>query len=334
MHKKGLMGLVAAGLMTMMVAGASGQVVDFETVPAATTYQNPANPPGSVVLMQNGISMSVELFNGGTFNMSEIVAPPDPFAFTGTQTLHTNNMSVKFDFSALPPVVAVKLEFSDQGGSEDFAINGAAPVNVPDLGSVVPPAGYNYSAAAGPGGIGTLSIDNTPGGPPITSLTIGGQEFAIDNVTVETGPPPEQGRFSYSVKFVCGVFEGDPQGATVEPGIYATEINIHNYRQEEVEIRKSVLMMVEQGEPVGREPNFVEVNGTDGIVLPPNTATMDDCQRIAEITGVDTSVLTIGYLGLETSQAVAVDAVHTSTGFDPGRFPPSIDVERIEGKEL
>ncbi|ETX00348.1 MAG: hypothetical protein ETSY1_11505 [Candidatus Entotheonella factor] len=169
-------------------------------------------------------------------------------------------------------------------------------------------------------------------------MQIGGQEFGLDNVTVRTReepPPPPPAGYVYSVKFVCGASDANPQEIPIaEPGFYATEINIHNYRLEDVDIRKAVIILVEGGEGVGREPNFAQVSGTDAISLPPNTATMDDCVRIAEITGVDTSVLTIGYLVLQSSQDIKVDAVYTTTGFEPGLFPPHVEVERIRGNQL
>ncbi|ETX00347.1 MAG: hypothetical protein ETSY1_11500 [Candidatus Entotheonella factor] len=141
--------------------------------------------------------------------------------------------------------------------------------------------------------------------------------------------------WSYSVKFVCGAAQTDPREIPiVEPGFYATEINIHNYRPEPVEIRKQVILIVQDNEAVGREPNFVGVSGEDGIALPPNTATMDDCLRIREIAGVDTSNLTIGYLVLQSTQEINVDAVYTTTGGEAGQFPPSIEVERIEGDQI
>ncbi len=132
--------------------------------------------------------------------------------------------------------------------------------------------------------------------------------------------PPE---YVYSVKFVCGVNKVDPDKAIVEPGIYATEINIHNYRSQALDVKKEFLILVDpkQG-AVGREPNSVRNSGVDAIRLSPNTATMDDCQRIREITQVDTSVLTIGYVVLRSSQEISVDAVYTTTGFDAGQFPP------------
>lgn len=138
--------------------------------------------------------------------------------------------------------------------------------------------------------------------------------------------------YSYSVKFVCGKAGDFGERPIVRPGMYATEINIHNYNWEDVSIRKHVLVLVRDGEAVGREPKYVKVSGEDGIGLPPETATMDDCQRIAEITGIDTSVLTIGYLHLIATRDVAVDAVYTAGGFDEAG--PSIEVERVEANRL
>ncbi len=153
-------------------------------------------------------------------------------------------------------------------------------------------------------------------------------------LTVSTASAQE-GLWSYSVKFVCGAAQTSPREIpTVEPGFYATEINIHNYRPEPVDIRKQVLFLVQDNEAVGREPNFVEVGGQDGISLPPNTATMDDCLRIREIAGVDTSNLTIGFLVLQSTQEINVDAVYATAGGDGGQFPPSIEVERVEGDRL
>ncbi len=152
--------------------------------------------------------------------------------------------------------------------------------------------------------------------------------------SVSLASAQDRGTWVYSVKFVCGAAQADPREAIVEPGFYATEINIHNYRPEGVDVRKAVLILVEDGQAVGREPESVGVRGTDGIGLQPNTATMDDCTRIAEITGVDTSNLTIGYLVIQSGQELNIDAVYTTTGGDAGQAPPSIEVERIEGNQI
>ena len=86
----------------------------------------------------------------------------------------------------------------------------------------------------------------------------------------------------YSVKFVCGLPDADElEVGMVRPGVYATESNINNYHDTRVEVRKLVLPLVAEGKPRGREPELVTAQY--GIVLPTNTATMDDSFRIAEL---------------------------------------------------
>jgi hypothetical protein len=141
--------------------------------------------------------------------------------------------------------------------------------------------------------------------------------------------------YSYSVKFVCGVQENGKRGATtVRPGKYATEVNIHNYKENEVRIRKYVLPLVLEGKPIGREPQFVGRKAEDRIVLPPDTATMDDCHRIAGLLYGDelpiVPSLMIGYLEIVSIGELNVDVVYTAT--DLCTRTVSIDVERVEGK--
>ena len=164
--------------------------------------------------------------------------------------------------------------------------------------------------------------------------------------------------FSYSVKFICGV-EGERGGdgdvgddrehddereddherkhkeGVVSPGIYATEINIHNFNETEVQVEKYVLPVVLQGEPIGREPKFVERMAKDYIVLPPNTATMDDCYRIGELLfgspPPSPMPLMIGFLEIVSRRELSITAVYTVT--DLGSRFVSIDVEQIQGKQ-
>ena len=139
--------------------------------------------------------------------------------------------------------------------------------------------------------------------------------------------------FSYSAKFVCGVADAESEG-TVRPGVYATEVNIHNYHDVEVDVRKNVLPLVFDGKTRGREPDMIGIEAQDGIVLPPNTATFDDCVRIAQLlyggAPPQPVPLMIGYLEIVSTQALAVDAVYT-VGDRAGRAV-SIDVERVEGR--
>jgi len=148
-------------------------------------------------------------------------------------------------------------------------------------------------------------------------------------ITVPACPPTE---FVYSAKFICG--EQPACGCectSVRPGRYATEINIHNYGLKEVAIHKRFIPLVLAGAPVGREPRVAAPRAEDKIVLPPQTATMDDCCRISEILfggeAASPIPITIGFLEITSNGPIAVTAVYTATGLGSGGV--SIEVEQI-----
>jgi len=148
-------------------------------------------------------------------------------------------------------------------------------------------------------------------------------------VTVPACPPTG---FVYSAKFICG--EQPACGCectSVQPGRYATEINIHNYGIKEVAIHKRFVPVVLAGAPVGREPKVVGPRAEDKTVLPPQTATMDDCCRIAELLfGGEVASpmpITIGFLEITANGPIAVTAVYTATGLNSTGV--SIEVEQI-----
>jgi hypothetical protein len=148
---------------------------------------------------------------------------------------------------------------------------------------------------------------------------------------------PACGGFVYSVKFVCGVqSECGCECGPVQPGKYSTEINIHNYQNKEVAIEKRFIPVVFAGAAVGREPRVAGPKATDKIVLPPHSATMDDCCRIAELLfgGVPPSPipLTIGFIEITSREELSVTAVYTSSGLNSQGV--DIDVEQIQGRKL
>lgn len=149
-------------------------------------------------------------------------------------------------------------------------------------------------------------------------------------ITVPRCKPTE---FVYSVKFVCGTQPECPcDCSSVRPGHYATEINIHNFSAREVKIRKRVIPVVLASAPAGREPASAGPRASDSITLPPHTATMDDCCRLAELllgTG-PTTALNIGFLEITASAELAVTAVYTSSGLQSGGL--SIDVQQVESR--
>jgi hypothetical protein len=141
--------------------------------------------------------------------------------------------------------------------------------------------------------------------------------------------------FSYAVKFVCGV---EPECACscapVRPGSYATEINIYNHNAKRAVVRKHVVPVVLAGAPAGREPHVASRRAEDRIVLPPYSATMDDCCRITELLlgapAQGPMPLTIGFLEIVSPVELSVTAVYTASG--PNGKGVSIDVQQIEAK--
>ena len=214
-------------------------------------------------------------------------------------------------------------------GSGVYTVIGGTGATVGDTGGLAfsQADGKLYATFAANGGFYT--VDQSTGAATL---------IAINNVDYGLAFAPEQEpprRLSYSVKFVCGLQDSDElEVGVVRPGIYSTEINIHNYHDKEVAIRKFVLPLVIGGKPRGREPEYVRVAAQDGIVLPPNTATMDDCFRIGELLygspPPSPLPMTIGYLELVSTAPLAVDAVYTVS--DRERRTLAIEVERVEGR--
>ncbi|MDP9121710.1 MAG: hypothetical protein M3O15_10155 [Acidobacteriota bacterium] len=142
-------------------------------------------------------------------------------------------------------------------------------------------------------------------------------------------------QYSYSVKFVCGVqpaADGCCCLPGVRTGIYATEINIHNYQAYGwAWLQKSVLPVILAGTPQGREPRAVLSRGRDQMLLPAGFATMDDCCRINELL-FDSAPpagqpLNVGFLEIVSNVELKVTAVYTATDLDSKSV--SIEVEEI-----
>ncbi len=153
---------------------------------------------------------------------------------------------------------------------------------------------------------------------------------------VEITVPPCAG-FVYSVKFICGVQpECDCECGPVQPGKYATEINIHNYHEAEVELEKKFVPVVFAGAVSGREPKVALPRAVDKIILPPHSATMDDCCRIAEMLFGDAPPspipLTVGFLEITSRKEVSVTAVYTASNLASRAV--DIDVQQIDARKV
>jgi len=155
----------------------------------------------------------------------------------------------------------------------------------------------------------------------VLSLTLAGAQAASAKIL-----------YSYAVKFVCGYNPTnlgiwgdalDQRGGeqTVKFSNYATDINLYNFNiyadpTFPQHVEKSILLLVDKGVPVGREKRIAKLILGDVLdPLPPGNATMDDCNRIAEMLwgAVPTPYpLTIGFLVLGTTIELDVTAVYTA----------------------
>jgi hypothetical protein len=208
----------------------------------------------------------------------------------------------------------------------------------PFVSSITPAAGYGPLAGDQDH---VLTFDVTFTGRPCTSeaqVITGTLDVVADGTVVAskraqiTTPACS---IVYSVKFLCGEqTDCDCACAPVQPGRYATAISIHNSSLKPVDVVKRFVPLVLAGAATGREPRVAGVRAEDRITLPPGTATMDDCCRIAELLfgGEPASPvpITIGFLELTASAEIAVTATYTTSGHQSGGV--SIAVEQIAGR--
>lgn len=207
----------------------------------------------------------------------------------------------------------------------------------PFVTSITPSGGYGPLAGDQPH---TLKFEVIFHGAPCKpepqviggSLDVVADGSVVASKRVQITVPPCA--FVYSVKFVCGVQPNcGCTCASVRPGVYATEINIHNYGVREVQISKRVIPVVLASAPVGRAPKTAGTRATDSITLKAQSATMDDCCRLAELLfgaqAPSPMPLSIGFLEITASAEVAVTAVYTASGGDGG---VSLAVEQIAGR--
>lgn len=138
---------------------------------------------------------------------------------------------------------------------------------------------------------------------------------------------------TYAVKFVCGV-QTDCGCGPVQPGHYATDINVLNPKCKEARIVKRFVPLVFASAVAGREPAVATAKARETILLASGTATMDDCCRIAQalygaVPGT-TMPLTVGYLEIISDQDLHVAALYTASDLE-GRGS-AMDVVTVPGK--
>ncbi len=191
---KKLAGLLALVMVMGAAMPASAAVVTFNYEPLYTQWGGPyGNFPGEVVMVEDGVPMSVEEFYLGTytgFNEAMIDLPISGFG--NVQTLRLNNISVAFDFGGVPgaPTDAY-FAYADLGGEENIQVNGGPLYEIYQMmdldGVMVAPGVTMHVSASGiPGGhAGVVWLEG-----PVDKFRVGGQEFWIDNVRMAEEEEP------------------------------------------------------------------------------------------------------------------------------------------------
>ena len=126
-------------------------------------------------------------------------------------------------------------------------------------------------------------------------------------------------RFQYAAKVLCG--EVRERGGPLAPGIYTTEINVHNPSDHPVLVRKRLVLTIPPGEQKEGEVPLIEEHP-----LAPERAFAVDCRYLGERIGV--GPFFIGFLMIESTDSLDVVAVYTTSGLQEGTAP-AIAVEQI-----
>lgn len=144
--------------------------------------------PGDTILTENGIAVTLETYHqadgGAGFGQARVDAMLVP---GGTrQSLRTNAIAVRFDFTGLPyPAKGASFHYVDFGGSKDLAANDDKPL----ADGIVAMAGRMTGGTTVSVTTGPTAADSTPGtvtlSGPIKSLSVGGRDFWIDAVCAE-----------------------------------------------------------------------------------------------------------------------------------------------------
>ena len=164
---------------------AADNCIRFEGLVAGSQYNSSMYSPGDIFYTENDVPMSLEIFEwigGGSGFDVLFVNNPSWLGLGFGNVVSPGNINVAFDFTQLPATPAyVKLEFADGGGHENIAVNGS-PLFVGELSDL--PNNYfpNVYASVLTTGTFTGILELTG---EIHSLTIGGQEFELDNVCWE-----------------------------------------------------------------------------------------------------------------------------------------------------
>ena len=108
-------------------------------------------------------------------------------------------------------------------------------------------------------------------------------------------------------------------------------VNILNFGLKEIRIGKLFIPLVIKNRPIAVEPKFQRPVNVELVTLPPLSATMDDCCKLAEMIKADEQ-LKIGFLEIVSPVELEVVAVYTVSNLE--QTNPVIEVVQVQGKNF
>jgi hypothetical protein len=140
--------------------------------------------------------------------------------------------------------------------------------------------------------------------------------------------------YEYAAKFICGV-QKDREDLRLTPGVYGTEINVHNPNDHTVRFRKKLALTFPPGEQrPGEILRFPEED-----YLRPDQALAVDCNHVrAKLFGGSFPApgYITGFIVIESTASLDVTAVYTTAALDEqGQVidQRGIDVEQIHERQ-
>lgn len=189
---------VAATIVPVVLAAAAATpsvsacdaIVDFSSQPVGATWGGPAGtPPGVTQFTEAGIGVGFLPIHWGGYDIARVDAARP--GSSSPKPLRLSNIAANFDLGGLPCVASVSFDFSDLGGVENLAVNGAS-LYVGDLSAIpaaiAPGVTASVITAAIPGGVtGRVTLTGD-----VRKLLVAGQEFWMDDLCVSFCPdvPP------------------------------------------------------------------------------------------------------------------------------------------------
>jgi hypothetical protein len=144
--------------------------------------------------------------------------------------------------------------------------------------------------------------------------------------------PLKKTYYIYSVKFVCGI-QKDNNEPVVRTGLYSTDINIFNFNRSDVIIIKNILPLVIGGKVIGREPEFVSQKVADKMILPAESATMDDCTNISRFLNLNVPrPISIGFLEIICDHELDISVVYTVSDLEENNT--NMHFNQIQGRKV